>query len=44
MLNDDGLRFKDEFVRHKILDCVGDLYLWRPIIGSVRPINGPLLQ
>ena len=27
MLNDDGLRFKDEFVRHKILDCVGDLYL-----------------
>jgi len=27
VLNDDGLRFKDEFVRHKILDCVGDLYL-----------------
>ena len=26
MLNDDGLRFKDEFVRHKILDCI-DLYL-----------------
>ena len=37
MLNDDGLRFKDEFVRHKILDCVGDLYLCGgPIIGSVK--------
>ena len=27
VLNEDGLRFKDEFVRHKILDAVGDLYL-----------------
>ena len=37
VLNDDGLRFKDEFVRHKILDCVGDLYLCGgPIIGSVK--------
>jgi UDP-3-O-[3-hydroxymyristoyl] N-acetylglucosamine deacetylase len=27
VLNDGGLRFDDEFVRHKILDCVGDLYL-----------------
>lgn len=27
ILNDEGLRYKDEFVRHKILDCVGDLYL-----------------
>ena len=27
MLNEDGLRFQDEFVRHKILDAVGDLYL-----------------
>lgn len=27
ILNQDGLRYKDEFVRHKILDCVGDLYL-----------------
>jgi UDP-3-O-[3-hydroxymyristoyl] N-acetylglucosamine deacetylase len=27
VLNDGGLRFADEFVRHKILDSVGDLYL-----------------
>ncbi len=27
ILNDEGLRFDDEFVRHKILDAVGDLYL-----------------
>ncbi len=27
ILNDDGLRYGDEFVRHKILDAVGDLYL-----------------
>ncbi len=27
ILNEDGLRFEDEFVRHKILDVIGDLYL-----------------
>ncbi len=27
ILNDDGLRYPDEFVRHKILDAIGDLYL-----------------
>ncbi|KTF40827.1 MULTISPECIES: UDP-3-O-acyl-N-acetylglucosamine deacetylase [Xanthomonas translucens group] len=27
VLNDDGLRYADEFVRHKILDAIGDLYL-----------------
>ena len=27
VLNEDGLRFQDEFVRHKILDAVGDLYI-----------------
>lgn len=27
ILNDDGLRYEDEFVRHKVLDAVGDLYL-----------------
>lgn len=27
ILNQEGLRYKDEFVRHKILDCVGDIYL-----------------
>ena len=27
ILNQEGLRYKDEFVRHKILDCLGDLFL-----------------
>jgi UDP-3-O-[3-hydroxymyristoyl] N-acetylglucosamine deacetylase len=27
ILNDDGLRFNDEFVKHKVLDAIGDLYL-----------------
>ena len=27
ILNEDGLRYRDEFVKHKILDAVGDLYL-----------------
>ena len=35
VLNEDGLRFRDEFVRHKILDAVGDLYLLgSPILGA----------
>ena len=35
VLNEDGLRFKDEFVRHKILDAVGDLYLLgSPVLGA----------
>jgi UDP-3-O-[3-hydroxymyristoyl] N-acetylglucosamine deacetylase len=34
VLNTDGLRYEDEFVRHKILDLMGDLYLvGMPIIG-----------
>ena len=36
VLNQDGLRYKDEFVRHKVLDCVGDLYLsGYKIIGKI---------
>lgn len=27
VMNEDGLRFKDEFIRHKLLDAIGDLYL-----------------
>jgi UDP-3-O-[3-hydroxymyristoyl] N-acetylglucosamine deacetylase len=27
VLNEDGLRYQDEFVKHKILDAIGDLYL-----------------
>ena len=35
VLNPDGLRYRDEFVRHKILDAIGDLYLvGGPIIGA----------
>ena len=35
VLNADGLRMQDEFVKHKALDAVGDLYLLgRPIIGA----------
>lgn len=34
ILNDGGLRYQDEFVRHKALDCIGDLYLaGGPILG-----------
>lgn len=34
VLNDEGLRFPDEFVRHKVLDTIGDLYLaGAPLIG-----------
>ena len=37
VLNKEGLRYTDEFVRHKILDCIGDLYLaGKPIIGTVE--------
>ncbi len=35
IINKDGLRYKDEFVRHKILDAIGDLYmLGKPILGK----------
>lgn len=35
VLNSDGLRYKDEFVKHKVLDALGDLYLLgHPIIGA----------
>ena len=50
-MNDDGLRYKDEFVRHKILDAIGDLYiLGKPIIGkfiahkSGHDLNNRLLR
>ena len=37
VLNHGGLRYADEFVRHKLLDAVGDLYLaGGPIIGHFR--------
>ncbi|RKQ71706.1 UDP-3-O-[3-hydroxymyristoyl] N-acetylglucosamine deacetylase [Litorimonas taeanensis] len=36
VLNPEGLRFADEFVRHKALDLLGDLYLGGPILGRVE--------
>ncbi len=36
VLNPGGLRFDDEFVRHKALDLMGDLYLGGPILGHVK--------
>ena len=51
VLNPEGLRYPDEFVRHKILDAIGDLYiLGHPIIGafegykSGHAINNALLR
>ncbi|MGL1932943.1 MAG: UDP-3-O-acyl-N-acetylglucosamine deacetylase [Desulfotalea sp.] len=37
VLNEDGLRYKDEFIRHKVLDLIGDLALLGcPIMGHVK--------
>jgi len=37
VLNEDGLRYHDEFAKHKILDAIGDLYLLgRSLIGSFQ--------
>lgn len=51
VINDGGLRFEDEFVRHKMLDALGDLYLCGyPIIGrfegerSGHDLNNRLLR
>ena len=41
VLNPGGLRFADEFVRHKVLDAIGDLALaGAPIIGAYRSVRG----
>lgn len=39
VLNPSGLRFEDEFVRHKALDLLGDLYLGGPILGRVTTVK-----
>ncbi|MBI3949838.1 MAG: UDP-3-O-acyl-N-acetylglucosamine deacetylase [Acidobacteria bacterium] len=40
LLNEEGLRFPDEFVRHKIMDLIGDLtLLGRPILGRVEAVR-----
>ena len=41
ILNHDGLRYRDEFVNHKILDCIGDLMLsGHQIFGHVKTSQG----
>jgi UDP-3-O-[3-hydroxymyristoyl] N-acetylglucosamine deacetylase len=41
VLNSDGLRFADEFVRHKMLDAVGDLALaGAPLLAAYRTVRG----
>lgn len=41
ILNPEGLRFPDEFVRHKALDAIGDLALaGAPILGAYRSVHG----
>jgi len=51
VLNEEGLRYEDEFVRHKVLDAIGDLYLLgRSLIGafsgckSGHELNNQLLK
>lgn len=50
ILNEGGLRFDDELVKHKILDAVGDLYLMGSVIGafsghkSGHALNNKLLR
>ena len=40
VLNDEGLRYDDEFARHKVLDAVGDLYLaGAPILGHFHGLR-----
>jgi UDP-3-O-[3-hydroxymyristoyl] N-acetylglucosamine deacetylase len=41
VLNPEGLRFADEFVRHKALDAIGDLALaGAPLLGAYRSVRG----
>jgi UDP-3-O-[3-hydroxymyristoyl] N-acetylglucosamine deacetylase len=41
VLNLDGLRYPDEFVRHKVLDAIGDLALaGAPLLGAYRSVRG----
>ena len=51
MLNADGLRYDDEFVKHKILDAMGDLYIvGKPLLAaysafrSGHALNNKLLR
>jgi len=40
VLNEDGLRYDDEFVKHKILDAIGDLYLLgNSLVGAFKGVK-----
>lgn len=40
IVNEEGLRFSDEFVRHKLLDCIGDFSLiGMPIRGHIKTVK-----
>jgi UDP-3-O-[3-hydroxymyristoyl] N-acetylglucosamine deacetylase len=41
VLNPEGLRFADEFVRHKVLDAIGDLALaGQPLLAAYKTVRG----
>ena len=41
ILNEDGLRYRDEFINHKILDCLGDLMLTgHRLFGHIKTSRG----
>ena len=41
VLNPEGTRYPDEFVRHKVLDAIGDLALaGAPLLGAYRSVRG----
>ncbi len=51
VLNEGGLRYRDEFVRHKVLDCIGDFYLTNAFVlgrfhgfRSGHALNNKLLR
>lgn len=40
VMNPEGLRFEDEFIRHKLLDAIGDLYLaGMPVLGAYHGVR-----
>jgi UDP-3-O-[3-hydroxymyristoyl] N-acetylglucosamine deacetylase len=50
VLNAEGLRYDDEFAKHKVLDAIGDLYIAGPMLGrytafrSGHALNNKLLR
>jgi UDP-3-O-[3-hydroxymyristoyl] N-acetylglucosamine deacetylase len=44
VLNEDGLRYEDEFVKHKILDAIGDLYLLGTASSASSAATSPAMR